>query len=295
MAKRLTTDEAAAAAALKAALGRDPEAGGRGVAEIIARYGEAAPALLARAAKGAASRERALYELLTARGDAGCAVSDGMVRAALATPGHGQRSALTQTAAFDLRRIRFAPQLREIAATRADPDWSFAVTSLGKLRDPEALDLLMDQTKGLETPFVVLAALVPLRRIEAALVFEPNLKHPEPRTRVYALWGLAGLGYETALGGLIDLLDDPDQRTETSFAPGQARRAAQALAELHGWPFDWAPEAVAEARRRAAEIYDPAFVATCLADLAAGRIRFNPEATQRFPPPPGADARARES
>ncbi|MEO1328544.1 MAG: hypothetical protein AAFW46_02685 [Pseudomonadota bacterium] len=262
----------AAVKAMKTALGAGD--GAAAVAAAIEAHGEGAAPLLRRAAKGSKAREEALADLLLARGDAGCAVSDAMVGGLLGDAAHPARSGVAQKCAFDPRRIRLAPALRPIAADRSDPDWSFAVMSLGALRDPGALDLLMEQTCGVETPFPVLAALVPLRAPEAALLFEPMLAHPEPRYRTYALWGLAGVGYETAVGGLVALLEDPDMRSAQSFAPGQARRAAQALADLFDWPFEARPDPVAEIRARCRERFSAAFVEACAADLGAGRLRL---------------------
>lgn len=270
---RLNGEERAEVAALKGVLASDPAEAARRAGEIVAARGERALAVLRAAAKGAKKREEALADLLLARGDRGCAIADAGVGAMLADPAHAARSMLVQRIAFDPRRLRLALFLRPIARDPADPDWSFAIRTLGALADSGSLDLLMDQTRGLETPLVVLQALVPLRAPEADLCFEPNLGHPDPRSRAYALWGLAANGWETAIGGLIDLLDDPDLRDERSFTPGQSLRAAQALADIHGWPFVWEKAAVPTIKARCAERYAREFVAACRADLAAGRLR----------------------
>lgn len=272
---RLTAEERAEAAAMKALLGVDDGAAAASAATLIAARGDRALAVLRAAAKGAKKREEALADLLLRLGDEGCAVADAGAADILREPGHAARSGLVQTIAFDPRRLRLAPALRAIAGDRTDPDWAFAVATLGALADGEALDLLMDQTCGVETPFVVLQALVRLRAPEADLCFEPNLRHPEPRIRTFALWGLAANGWATALGGLIDLLDDADVRTESGFTPGQSVRAAQALADIHGWPFVWGKPAVPEVKARCAERYSAEFVAECRADLAAGRLRLS--------------------
>jgi len=58
-------------------------------------------------------------------------------------------------------------------------------------------------------------------------------------TRVMAAWGLAKLGDKHAIAYLIRMLDDPDRRGPTFFEPGQSFRAAQALCDIYGWPFEW--------------------------------------------------------
>lgn len=68
--------------------------------------------------------------------------------------------------------------------------------------------------------------------------------------RVLAAWGLGKLGDAGAAAYLAEMLDDPDERTPTSFTPGESRRAAQALCDIFGWPFEWEPAAVDRTRRR---------------------------------------------
>lgn len=258
---------------LKQALAGDPAEAETVLAEIDDRVGDAAPDYAARAAKGSKKRAEALVSPLLRLGDAGRARADAMIEAILADPAHPGRSGAVQQIAFDPSRMRFAPSLRPLAADRADPEWSFAVTTLGALKDPGALDLLMDQTAGPATPFCVLQALVRLRAPEAAVVFEANLAHPQPRIRVFALWGLAGIGYAQPVGALVALLDAPDQRTPVSFAPGESRRAAQALADLFDWPFAWGDKAALDAvRDRCAARFPADWIARCVEDVAAGRI-----------------------
>ena len=182
--------------ALRQALGEDDAQAASLIKQTIEAHGEAALAHLDKAAHPSQQRRKALADLLLRRGDDGCAVSDTAIRAIMADTAHIARSSMIQEAAFDARRIRFAPVLREIARDRDDREWAFAVGSLGRLQDREAVDVLMDHTSGQDTPFAVIAALVHLRCPEGALVFEPNITHPDPRTRIFALWGLAALKYE---------------------------------------------------------------------------------------------------
>jgi hypothetical protein len=96
-----------------------------------------------------------------------------------------------------------------------------------------------------------------------------------PRTRTFALWGLAALKYEAPLGVLVHLLDDPDIRTSTGFEPGQSFRAAQALADIHAWPFKWGDrELFDEVKRRCRDLYWEDFVQASRAALEKGSLNL---------------------
>lgn len=174
-------------------------------------------------------------------------------------------------------RPRFIPDLRAIARDRDDPEWAWAVDGLGELRDRDGVEILMAHAAGQHTPFVLLDALRKIADPIAALVFEPNLTHPEMRTRVFALWGLAALGHATPIAGLVALLDDPEVRTPTSYEPGESRRAAQALCDVLGWPFEWAPEAVQATRERVRARFTDAYLAACAEALARGAFDLPPD------------------
>lgn len=280
--KRLSPDERARADAMKRVLNEAAPMSDGGAAigearQTIAELGDRALDVFDRAATGSKKRAERLVDVFLALGDAGGPVGDvadaGASRV-LARRGDDARSALVQRIAFDPRRRRLAPPLRAIAADRSDPDWAFAVMTLGALADPGALDVLMDHTSGVETPAVVLKALVHLRAPEADLCFEPNLQNPEARLRTFALWGLAANGCEQAVAGLVDLLDDPPVTTATRHSPGEARRAAQGLADVHGWPFEWSAAAVEDVRARCAATYAADDLARLRAELAAGRLTW---------------------
>jgi hypothetical protein len=68
--------------------------------------------------------------------------------------------------------------------------------------------------------------------------------------RVFAAWGLGKLGDEDAIRYLAEMLDDPEVRTPTSYDPGESLRAAQALCDVRGWPFEWGRDGVERTRRR---------------------------------------------
>lgn len=229
------------------------------VAAVLAALPEAgALALLAKVAQGSKRRAENRLRVLLALGDTPshplAAEADAQVLAVLERVGAEGRDPLVQAIKFVPARIRFAPALRAITAHRADPEWAWAVDALGTLRDVGAVEGLMAQTQGIDTPFCLLSALVKLRTPRAEALFRANLAHAEPRTVTFALWGLAALGDRTAVRALVRLLDDPDVHTATSFSPGQNRRAAQALCDVFGWPFEWEEAAVEATRARIAEL-----------------------------------------
>lgn len=62
--------------------------------------------------------------------------------------------------------------------------------------------------------------------------------------KLWAAWGLAKLGDAEAILHLGAMLNDPEYRGRLSCDWGESRRAAQALADVFGLPFDWSPEGV---------------------------------------------------
>ena len=241
----------------------------------VTGLGDDGLAALRRAARGSKQRARQRVDVLLALGDADPdGPADREVRELLGVP-DDMRGWLVQSMKT---RARFIPDLRAIARDRDDPDWAWAVDALGELRDRGGVEILMRHTAGVHTPFVLLDALRKLGDPIAALVFEPNLSHPEARTRVFALWGLAALGHATPIAGLVALLDDPEVRTPTSYEPGEARRAAQALCDVLGWPFEWTPEAVEATRARVRARFTEAYLAACAEALARGRFDLRGEA-----------------
>lgn len=255
---------------------KDPSAQGlaRLLAGVTGLGSDGLPALR-RAARGSKQRARRRVDVLLALGDADPdGPSDREVRELLGARDDA-RSGLVQGMKT---RARFIPDLRAIARDRDDPEWAWAIDALGELGDRDGVEILMAHAAGQHTPFVLLNALRKLGDPIAALVFEPNLSHPETRTRVFALWGLAALGHETPIAGLVALLDDPEVRTPTSYEPGESRRAAQALCDVLGWPFEWAPEAVQATRERVRARFTDAYLAACAEALARGRFDLSPGA-----------------
>jgi len=72
--------------------------------------------------------------------------------------------------------------------------------------------------------------------------------------KMFAAWALAKAGDIHAHAFLVTMLDDPGVQTRYRTDPGQSIRAAQALADVHGWRFTWGARSVAGVKRRAAEL-----------------------------------------
>jgi HEAT repeat protein len=68
--------------------------------------------------------------------------------------------------------------------------------------------------------------------------------------RVFAARGLGKLGDEEAVRYLAEMLDDPELWTPTSYDPGESLRAAQALCDVRGWPFEWSRDGVVRTKRQ---------------------------------------------
>jgi HEAT repeat protein len=236
-------------ALMKAATNDDTADAHRLIDNVIAAHGSGALPLFVGATKQSKKCTLALASLLLERGDTECPVSNTAIHAILLDKKHIARDAVLGSMQSNTQS-RFAPQLRDIAKDRDDPGWAYAVDALGKWHDAPSIDILLPHCAGVETPFVLLAALVRLRPPKAAVVFEQILAHDEPRERTFALWGLAALGYEEPIAGLINLLDDTDISTATSFTPGQSMRAAQALADIYGLQFEWGDQAAIETVRQ---------------------------------------------
>jgi hypothetical protein len=61
------------------------------------------------------------------------------------------------------------------------------------------------------------------------------------------------LGEPVALAYLKEMLDDADIDTPRSHTPGQSIRAAQAVADVLGFPFEWGKQDVAKVKARLAQ------------------------------------------
>jgi HEAT repeat protein len=243
------------------------------VAHAVDALGEVGVVALGRAAKGSKRREQRRVSVLFALGDrVEHAAADEALRVLLRGAASEAREMAVQVAAFKPARRRFATELRAIARDAADPSWDSAVYTLGALRDPEAAALFVAQAKGIDTSFRIVQSLVGLRDPIARPVFEAIVRHPDLGMRTFALWGLAALGHQTPTAQLVALLEDPDRHTANTYDLGQAIRAAQALCDVHGWPFEGDKSAVAATRARARERFTREHIERCVRALERGDL-----------------------
>jgi|GEM_PF-1873335 hypothetical protein len=77
---------------------------------------------------------------------------------------------------------------------------------------------------------------------------EESRLHAEMEERIIAAWGLARLGDRKAVKFLGKMLYDPVSDSDLGYDPGHAIRAAQAIADVYGLPFEWGMDAVARVR-----------------------------------------------
>ena len=147
---------------------------------------------------------------------------------------------------------QFAPLLNEYLAGDDRHCLAYAITSAGQLRSEDNLAAILkladDPTRLWNRLLGALKDYAhPRCRPALERVFRDSLVK---RDRVIAAWGLGKLGDEKVIHYLAELLDDPDTQTPTAFDPGESLRAAQALCDIHGWPFEWDRSWVAKTKRR---------------------------------------------
>jgi HEAT repeat protein len=150
---------------------------------------------------------------------------------------------------------QFAPLLNDALAGKADDHCqAYAITAAGELRSEANLPALLKLAGDPAFDPLFRRMLWALRDYVHPLcrpALERFFQADRPKeVRVFAAWGLGKLGDEEAVRYLVGMLDDPAVRTPTSSNPGQSLRAAQALCDIHGWPFQWNSSWVARTRRR---------------------------------------------
>jgi HEAT repeat protein len=152
------------------------------------------------------------------------------------------------------RLVQFAPLLNDAIEGKADGlRQAYAVTSAGELRAECCLPGILALAADLDTPLRnrLLWALKDYGHPSSRRILKEFYRGiSSKRDRVIAAWALGKIGDKVAVRYLVKMLDDPDIRTPTSFQPGAARRAAEALCDIHGWKFEWLPECVEKTRKR---------------------------------------------
>jgi HEAT repeat protein len=171
------------------------------------------------------------------------------------------RNCLIQTIA--LRRLyRLGPHLADLI--EHDPDefcQDSAIHAAGKLRDMQCLPVILRLAQQCDPKlhWRLTETLSHYATVECVPFLKARFEDINERksTRVFAAWGLAKRGDKFAVAFLIEMLDDPDQRGPNYSHHGESIRAAQALCDLFGWPFEWNRNYVAETKKRVATMKLP--------------------------------------
>jgi hypothetical protein len=140
--------------------------------------------------------------------------------------------------------------LHEVMENYPD-DVAWAITSLGEIADDSSIPLLIDLYKKTGTQYSGLAmalrkfrpnpsVIEPLKHIFVLCdEYPPTHKDIIKRDKIMAAWALCKHGCFDHYDYIVGLLEDSDISTETSFSPGEARTAAQAISDIKGWEFEW--------------------------------------------------------
>ena len=166
------------------------------------------------------------------------------------------RNTLIQT--IDNERLaQFAPALSEVM--EHDPDlWcrQAAIHAAASLRDSVNLPSLLRLSRSVGSDLRFRWCLVWAFKEYATPECLPYLREvfldverSKSSERVVAAWGLAKARDVDAYEYLRLMLDDPDVETERSYTPGVSLRAAQALCDVNGWPFESSKADVARIKR----------------------------------------------
>jgi len=130
-----------------------------------------------------------------------------------------------------------------------DEDVAWALTSLGEIADDSSIPLLINLYEKTGAQYSGLA--MALKKFESNPAVIKPLKeifllcdtkadsNILKRDKIITAWALCKHGCFDHYDYITGMLEDPDIRTETSFSPGQARRAAQAISDIKGWEFEW--------------------------------------------------------
>lgn len=155
------------------------------------------------------------------------------------------------------RLVQFAPVLSEVI--EHDPDlWcrQAAIHAAASLRDSVNLPSLLRLSRSVGSDDRFRWCLVWAFKEYATPECLPYLREvfldvgrSRRSDRVVAAWGLAKAKDVDAYEYLRMMLDDPDVETEFASTPGESLRAAQALCDLNGWPFEGHKSDVARTKR----------------------------------------------
>lgn len=192
-------------------------------------------------------RREAVY-VLSELSDAAGAVE--RVGAWLKDPDEKARSWLIQT--LEHRRLKqFTPLLNGIIECDPDPSCrALAIHAAGTLKQRENLPVLLQLAE--QNDQALIGSLAWALKDYATEECRPYLRRwfeegtQRNPTRVISAWGMAKLGDQKTIKYLGRMLEDPDHRGPSFFEAGQSIRAAQALCDIYGWPFEWHKSYVAK-------------------------------------------------
>lgn len=173
----------------------------------------------------------------------------------LRDPDSTWRAALVQE--IRLRRLsQFGCEVTAMIASDPDPFCrQMAIHTAASLRIAEALPVILELAKvpG-DIKWRLIFALQEYATEECRPYLAAWFADNESTTsdRVVCAWGLAKLGDKQSYDYLVSMLGDPDVETPRSYHPGESIRAAQAICDVNGWPFEWHKEWVRSTKERVA-------------------------------------------
>lgn len=129
-----------------------------------------------------------------------------------------------------------------------------AIHAAGEIKDPSSLPLLLNITH-LNNPMLRSVLVWSLKNYASEVcveyfksVFDDG--NSNKQDKIVAAWGLVSIGKKEYLKYIVDMLHDEDVKTPNSFTPGASFRAAQAIAYIQGWEFQWNKKSVEEIKKR---------------------------------------------
>lgn len=155
-----------------------------------------------------------------------------------------------------LRKLKnFVPILNSHYYKENDPNVTDQlISTLGALADESSFPIFLDLAKSANKNkyWRLIWAFKNYAKPEGKPFLEKifNDKQSDKSDKVVSAWGLVKIGDKSYYDYLIQMLNDPDIETSTSYSPGQSMRAAQAICDINKWEFVWNKEFVAVLKDR---------------------------------------------
>jgi len=144
-----------------------------------------------------------------------------------------------------LRKFKtFVPVLNSHYYKETDPNIKEQlISTLGALADESSFPIFLDlaQTVDKDKYWRLIWAFKNYAKEEGRPFLEKVFhdKQSDTSDKVVSAWGLVKIGDSSYYNYLVQMLDDPDIETSTSYSPGQSMRAAQAICDINKWDFVW--------------------------------------------------------